>query len=371
MESFTKHGWKALIALAISTPTFDCCSASLPGPPPPRTLPECGSVFAPPFANPAGPVQPRVCPPLSARVYKPKFQTVGHDVLAEESEACFVPDSAFEFLDTLIERVRQTYALPTDVRTADWRIEATKFFETMGAVLVDAGFQLYIPTATLGDALVNRQLSGDGQHIADCDTGSLIYMSVAQTLGLPIYMVDIRLPSGLGHNYLRWANADGQSMDWDTNGRTQCVTPANLPNWQGRSMSATEVRGYTRGIRGLMYQKAGRDAQAVVDYRSAAKMYPQSPFALNNLAWLLATRADFASTAYASEAVENALRAVSIERDTNNLDTLACAYARKGDFVSAIAIAREVVAVDQTNEHFIQRLKSFAAKPPVNCVGQD
>lgn len=236
-------------------------------------------------------------------------------------------------------------------------------------VLVDAGFQLYIPTETLGDALANRQLDGDGKHIADCDTGSLLYMSTAEVLGLPVSMVEIKLRSGSGHNYLRWLPPTGQTIDWDTNGRVQCTTPPNQPAWQGRTMSRVEVLGYTRGLRGLLQQKAGRNAEAATDYRVAAKMYPQSPWAPNNLAWLLATRAQFDDPAEASEAVDNALRAVSIETDANSLDTLGCAHARKGDFVSAIAAAKDAISLAPANEVFKQRLRSFEASPPKNCVG--
>ena len=132
----------AIVAVAV---TCDSVSAAvLQANPLPRGLPECGSVYAPPFANPAGPVQRRVCPAPLLRAYKPRFQTIGHEVLQEESEACFVPDSAFELLDSLIERGRQKYKPPSSGAT-DWQAEAVRFFEAMGLVLNDAGFQLYIP----------------------------------------------------------------------------------------------------------------------------------------------------------------------------------------------------------------------------------
>ncbi|MBY0235335.1 MAG: hypothetical protein K2W93_10160 [Burkholderiaceae bacterium] len=345
-------------------------AANLAANPSSRGLAECGYIYAPPIARPGPAVQPRTCPAPSARAYKPKFQTIGHEVLTEESHACFVPDSAFELLDSLIERGREKYS-PLPIGTNNWEAAATPFFKSMGQVLLDAGFQLYIPTETLGDALVNRQLDAGGQRIADCDTGSLLYMSTAEVLGLPVSMVEIKLRSGSGHNYLRWSTSAGQSMDWDTNGRAQCTTPSGQPAWQGRTMSRVEVLGYTRGLRGLLQQKRGRNQEAAVDYRDAAKMYPQSPWAPNNLAWLLATRAEFDKPAEAGEAVDNALRAVSIERDANNLDTLACAHARKGDFTSALAVARDVVALAPGNEAFKQRLKNFEASPPKNCVGLD
>lgn len=358
------------LALAFALTARPMWAASLAANPAPRGIPECGSMYAPPFAESSPAVQPRTCPAPSPRAYKSKFQTIGHEILTEESLACFVPDSAFKLLDSLIEKGRDKYT-PLPTGSGNWEASATRFFETMGQVLLEAGFQLYIPTETLGDALTNRPLQAGGQRIADCDTGSLLYMSTAEVLGLPVSMVEIKLRSGSGHNYLRWSNSAGQSMDWDTNGRSQCTTPPGQPAWQGRTMSRTEVLGYTRGLRGLLLEKKGRNKEAATDYRAAAKMYPQSPWAPNNLAWLLATRAEFDKPAEAGEAVDYALRAVSIERDANNLDTLACAHARKGNFTSAVAVARDVVALAPGNETFKERLKKFEASPPTNCVGQD
>lgn len=98
-------------------------------------------------------------------------------------------------------------------------------------------------------------------------------------------------------------------------------------------------------------------------------MYPKSPWAYNNLAWLLATRAEFSKSSDANEAVDNALTATSIERSANNLDTLACAYARKGEFASAIVVGKEVVLLEPDNEEFKQRLQGFQAIPPNSCIG--
>lgn len=42
-------------------------------------------------------------------MYLPKFYTIGHEILRDESEVCFVPDSAFKQLDTLVEGSRKQY----------------------------------------------------------------------------------------------------------------------------------------------------------------------------------------------------------------------------------------------------------------------
>lgn len=334
----------------------------------PRGLPQCGSTYASPIAQGGEVVKPRKCPQPTQRQYKPKFHTIGHQVLEDESLACFVPDSEFELLDTLIEQGLRWYKA---AQGENIEKSPTLFFQTMGDVLVKAGFQLFIPTATLGDALIARQLGNGGKHMMDCDTGSLLYMSTAEVLGLPVNMVEIKLSSGAGHNYVRWSAVGGETIDWDTNGRNQCSTPAGLPAWQGRTMSQSEVLGYTRGLRGLLYQKSGRNLEALNDYRVAATMYPESPWAYNNLAWLLATRAEFDKPADASEAVDSALVATLIERSANNLDTLACAYARKGEFASAVTIGKEVISLEPSDQTFKRRLQGFQTTPPNNCVGFD
>lgn len=328
----------------------------------------CGSMYAPPKARAGDAVKPRTCPAPASRQYTPKFQTIGHQVLADESHACFVPDLAFERLDALIEQGMQRYKA---AQGESDKPSAHRFFQAMGEALRQAGFQLFIPTETLGDALVIRQLDNGGRHIMDCDTGSLLYLSAAEALGLPVSMVEIKLDSATGHHYLRGSAMDEAPIDWDTNGREQCATPTGLPAWQGRTMARGEVLGYARGLRGLQYQKTGRNVEALNDYRSATAMYPKSPWAHNNLAWLLATRAEFDKPADAREAIDSALAAISIERAANHLDTLACAYARQGDCASAIAAGQEAVSLEPGNETFKRRLREFQATPPSHCVGQD
>lgn len=234
--------------------------------------------------------------------------------------------------------------------------------------MLDSGYQLFIPTATLGDALIARPLDAGGKHIADCYTAPLIYMSTAEVLGLPVSMVEIKLESGQGHNYLRWRNPNRDVSDWDTNGREQCSTPTSVPSWQGRTMSRTEVMGYAKGVRGLPNQKSGRNIQALIDYRDSKTLYPSVPFAYNNMAWLLTTRSEFYEPEYVREAIENATMAMSIERSADALDTLSCAYARAGDFALATSIAKEVIALTPSNQDFKLRLELFQSTPPRDCV---
>ena len=249
-----------------------------------RSLPDCGSIYAEPFAS-AADAGRRTCLPSGSRNYSPKHKGLGFQILDLESEASFVPDDAYRLLDSVIDQVLAQ--LPTAKRqsNANSNISDVLAVSTVtGNVLAKSGFGLYIPTETLGDALAFRNAPGEEpRHVFDCDTGSMILLTVAQSLSLPASLVEITLPSGNGHNYVRWDVGGNSTVDWDTNGRAQCTTPSNMPSFQGKSMSQTETMSYALMLRAPLWQKRGLVARAVDDYREAAKGRPDHPAPLNNL----------------------------------------------------------------------------------------
>ena len=92
---------------------------------------------------------------------------------------------------------------------------------------------------------------------------------------------------------------------------------------------------------GAMLIKANRAAEAVVHYRRAVELAPNSPDALNVLAWTLATASD--------PAVRNGNEALSLARRANELmpgedpftlRTLAASYAACGDYIEAVKTAK-------------------------------
>jgi len=356
---------RAVIFLALACLRAGAADLSLSAP-----LPVCGDerLYAQPIASPGPAVGPRPCPEPVARSYSPRYRGLGYEVLMIESAACFVPDDSFRLLDSLIDQARGSLAsgLSTD---ADWQKQATRTFTTLGATLLANGFELYVPTDTLGDALVSRALPEGGQHIADCDTSAFLYLSVAESLSLPMHMVEIRLPSGESHNYLRWTSGNGRSMDWDTNGRAQCRTPETLPAWQGRTLSRDEVLGYATLLRGEFWQKKGAFEKALADYRSGTRRYPQSPKGQNNLAWLIASTAAFKGAAFQAEALAAAQRAMALQPDANTLDTLACVRARSGDFAGAVAAEKQALVLKPENKGFSARMSRFRSLSPKDCVG--
>ena len=89
--------------------------------------------------------------------------------------------------------------------------------------------------------------------------------------------------------------------------------------------------------RASSYDKLGRHREAISDYEEALRLDPRDDDTLDAYAWLLATVADRALRD-GKRAVELARQACELTqwKDANHLDTLAAAYARSGDFASAV-----------------------------------
>lgn len=81
-------------------------------------------------------------------------------------------------------------------------------------------------------------------------------------------------------------------------------------------------------------------------YRSAIRLVPELPKALNNLAWILATHPD-PKIRNGIEAVKFAERlcALSQHQSPVGLDTLATAYAEAGRFSDAVSTAQKAVGL--------------------------
>ena len=96
-------------------------------------------------------------------------------------------------------------------------------------------------------------------------------------------------------------------------------------------------------LAGALLQK-GRPSKALAEYEHVLRLRPDSPIALNNVAWLLATSVD-AALRDPARALELALRARerSEEPDPQVLDTLAAAHAGLGDFATARDVAAEAI----------------------------
>jgi len=115
---------------------------------------------------------------------------------------------------------------------------------------------------------------------------------------------------------------------------------------------------WVRFDRGLLFAKMGLYQSAIEDLRMAATSSAETAVFANALAWLLATCPD-AKFHDGKVAVSFALKAVSIDRNAEYLDTLAAAQARKGDFKQAVETqqaALDLLRKDQAAQETIKEL---------------
>jgi tetratricopeptide (TPR) repeat protein len=339
---------------------------------PPKKLGECGQLYAPPFAYPTDDKR-RPCGSASQRSYTPRHRGLGFEILDIESEACFVPDDAYRLLDELIDAVLQR--LPSSTAPQDVP-SRTSFVLDIGRITGDVleakGFELNIPTYTLSDALLERNTARRSpRHIFDCDTGAMIILTIAEKLSLPGFMVEMQLSKDSWHNYVRWQIDEKTSIDWDTNGRDQCVTPANMPPLQGQSMSRDQTISYVLRLRARLWSSRGEVLKAFDDYREAIRRFPEHPVANNGWAWLVATKNIPDRETYRAEALKAANQAVSIRRIPDYLDTLACVHAFAGNFELAAQYEEEALKGDGSNANFLRRVAQFRATPPKDCTGDE
>src|ERR1039458_8962858 len=96
----------------------------------------------------------------------------------------------------------------------------------------------------------------------------------------------------------------------------------------------------------------GRTAEALAHWRDGIRLQPNDAPALRWAAWVLATSPD-ATIRNGGEALAFAVRAVELSggKDARMLDTLAAAYAEKGQFADAALTARRaLVRAAQENQ---------------------
>jgi tetratricopeptide (TPR) repeat protein len=343
------------------------CSMSLNGQAQQETLPYCGSGNAGPHAA-QGDGKNRPCDTNGQRRYVPHHKGVGFDILDSESHACFVPDQEYRLLDELVDTILSK--VKYDPASTSPLEQAKMISAAVSDVLLDKGFALYIDTETLGDALVDRNATGQSpRRIFDCDTGSLIFLTVAENLAAPVVMVEMPLAQSKNHhNFVRWLQREETLLEWDMNLRSQCKAPPGLSGFEGKSMNREETIGYALSLRPNLWNRQKQYDRALTDFHTSMIFY-QGSDVYNNLAWLIATREVSNREVLKDEALTAARRAIQIWPSANYMDTLACVYALRGDFPTAIKTEEEALA--QTNDPDYERhLTLFRIVPPKDCTGE-
>jgi hypothetical protein len=313
--------------------------------------------------------------------YTPKHKGIAFEALDIESQACLVPPASYQLLDSIIDtvltRVAPLHKPQDDSAKIRYVLAVSRI---LGEVLVDKGFRL-CNADTLGDALETfGPKDAPPLHFADCDTGSLILLTVAENLGLSAALVEILLPTGAGHNFVRWKiNADTY-VDWDTNGRSQCSAPNEEVSFRGKAMTHDQVKSYLLSMRATyVWERAlasHSDSEIIElelkDYRDAISLFPEHPTAYNNFVWTVATEPWARRAVYKDEALQYAEKLLAIDRRPTTLDTAACIHAFAGDFAKAVTYVSEAFVAagkgDRNKDDYRQHLIYFTASPPSDCT---
>ncbi|MGX8013657.1 hypothetical protein ACVDG8_034185 [Mesorhizobium sp. ORM8.1] len=348
----------------------DLAPRAFVGKPQPKALSTCEGLYAEPFAQLVD-VPPRPCPAAKRRDYRPHNHGFGFELLDLESEACFVSDESYRLLDDIVDSVVAKMSAPKAALSESDKVLAIS--RATSDEMEARGFALHIPTNTLGDALYSRDYPGSAfRHLFDCDTGSMILITVADTLSVPARLVEISLPGGDQHNYVEWPLHSGASVDWDMNGRSQCVTPPSQPAYQAYGMPRDEALGYGYFLRYFEWKDQGNMPQEIADLEQVAKRRPNHPVGSNLLAWLIATESFPGRERLKGQAVEAASRAAAIlPMDGDVLDTFACAQAFSGDFKAAAKTEADAIRYSSADHKrlFQDRIKLFESPEPSDCTG--
>ncbi len=96
----------------------------------------------------------------------------------------------------------------------------------------------------------------------------------------------------------------------------------------------------------IQLQRTGKFAEALQEFREIARLYPNDPMALNNLAWSLAANPK-QELRNGPEAVQLASKAVELtgQQQAVPIATLAAAYAEDGQFAKAVEMAKKARAI--------------------------
>lgn len=314
--------------------------------------------------------------------------TIGHRVLIEDRRAESISNSIFERLDLLIDFVENT--LPQG-ENDDPAIALTKL-KAIEQALTDNNVMCSIPMFLVATFAEGLQLKPFTEHALiyaeenqyrrshieahidekfshmDCDLSSLLYISIAEKLSLPICMIEVPR-----HNFVRWTFSDGSYLNWDTNFGYNRYTDDQYAKKYDASedqikkgtylsnMTSENVMGYFNFCRGNTFELDSKPHGAIQEYLTSIERYPQSPISRNNIAWKYATSKDAQTLISSKDALIFAREAVDIVRSDTYLDTLACVLAESGDFEEAVIVEMEAYKMNPRPDYQVM-IEAFQNK---------
>ena len=291
--------------------------------------------------------------------YQVKRASIGQRILQADDRAEPVPDLVFQRLDSVVEKVVDSVVVGT-VTTVD---EARAVLLSIEEIITSTNFVCSIPqylVHSFAEGLLPRDLDSNlvyapqndfrRDHILahedeafshmDCDLSSLLYLCIGEALQIPLCMAE--LPD---HNFIRWRLSDAVHLNWDTNYGFNKFTDSEYANIYGldpehieggtylADLTTLNVEGYFSFVRGITFQRARNYEEAITEYRAAINHYPQSPSSRNNIAWLFVSVPEAQQIVTSDEALQLAQQACDIHRSHSHLDTMACVFAERGDFL--------------------------------------
>jgi tetratricopeptide (TPR) repeat protein len=321
--------------------------------------------------------EPPLCNKPRPRQYVPKYKGLAYDILDFESEACFVPDVAYQILDDIISKVLERV---TAAKVSDSTQNVLLISRTTSDVLSEMGFALWIPTVTLSDTMFQRRNEAEKfRHVFDCDTGAMILLTIADVLGIKAFLVESTIPSRsdpqriVHHSFVSWPVSSEQIINWDMNARRICRAPISgqLP-YQGKNLTKQQLWGYEIFLRAQLWERGTNYDKALHDYRQAMKDFPEHLGAYNGFAWIVATKKIANRREYIEDALDAAQKASAAREDGNMLDTLACVYAYQGDFKSALETEEHAIKVApaESLHVFERRRDKFRSGIQNDCTGE-
>ena len=307
---------------------------------------------------------------LASPPYTAKYHTVAHDILKLESECMTVTPDMYRLLDSLIDEAHADAAMKPG-------IQPFEFFSIVDRILVAHNFvfpynglvtalSTGLRPATFspddarqflehGPNFRRRQAIETNQshifYVVDCDLSSILYVAIAQTLNLPVYLNEIP-----GHNFVRWSAGD-LHFNWDSNygdsfSNAMYTEESHIPQKLSGTAYLVDMRpewvmGYWHDLRSKLWTAAaerkentrfqdGLYENVLADLKESESTYTISGDEKNELAWFLAT-CPLAKYRNSAKAIPLAQAAVNEWTNPNWMDTLAAAYAEAHQWDRAAA----------------------------------